>query len=114
MSTKFGNAELESLEYDVDSRMYVASFDRETTDASMAAVAALSDVMDVDPTEMEPLGSVIDTDALDALIGHRAAEENDLSAAFTLGRYELTVSTDGMITVAEPDRPENSSTGLNR
>lgn len=113
MSATFGSTELESIEYDPESQIYLARFDRETTDASMAAVAALSDVMGAEPTEIEPLGSVIDTDALDALVGHSKAAESDLSATFTLDQHELMVSTDGVVTVAEPDRSENSQTGLN-
>jgi len=101
MSATFGSTELESLEYDLESRTYLASFDGATTAASMAVVAALSDVLGVDPTEMEPLGSVIDTDALDALIDGHGAAESGLSVAFPLDGYELTVSTDGVVTVRE-------------
>ena len=105
MSVTFGNTELESIEYDLDSQTHTARFDRATTDASMAVVAALSDVMDVGPTEMEPLGSVIDTEALDALLDHHGASAGDLSVSFMFDWYELTVSTGGIITIAEQSDP---------
>lgn len=101
MSATFGRTELESIEYDPESRTHTARFDRATTAPSMAVVAALSDVLDVDPTEMEPLGAVIDTDALDALFDHRSAGAGTLSATFTVDQYELMVSTDGVVTVTD-------------
>ena len=70
----------------------------------MAVVAALSDVMGVEPTEMEPLGRIIDTDALDALVDHHGADTDALSVSFPLGWYELTVSTAGRITIVEQAR----------
>lgn len=108
MSATFGHTELESIEYDLETQTYLARFDRATTAASIAVVAALSDVMDVDPMEIEPLGSVIDTDALDALIDHRGAADGDVSMTFTVDWYELTVSTEGVVTVTELDRSEPS------
>ena len=111
MSAIFGSTELESIVYDLESQLYTARFDRSTTAASMAAVAVLSDVMGVEPTEMNPLGSIIDTDALDSLVDHPGT--GDVSATFPIGRYELTVSADGIVTLAELDRSVGSSSGLN-
>ena len=96
MSATFGRTELESLEYDLESRTYLARFDRATTAASMAVVAALSDVMGVEPTEMEPLGSVVDPEALDRLFSDGATEA---SAQFQFAGCEVSISADGLVTV---------------
>jgi len=99
------------MEYHIESRTYHARFDQAIIEASMAVVAALSDVMGVDPTAMEPLGRVVDTDALDALVDDGGT--SDLSVTFTVGWYEVRVSTDGLITVAERNRPGGPTAGRN-
>lgn len=101
MSATSESPELESLAYDPERQTHTARFDRAATAASMAVAAALSDVMNVDPTELKPLGSAIDTDALDALIDQSGMGDGDASVTFTLGRHELMVSTDGIVTVTE-------------
>ena len=78
---------------------YQTTFDREQTAPSMAVVAALSDVMDVDPVEMAPLQETVDTDALDAILGDRSVD-SERSVSLSVAGYSVTVSSEGTVTVA--------------
>jgi hypothetical protein len=75
----------------------------------MAVVTALSDVMDVDPTTLEPLQKTIDTDALDGLVRAQHARDRDIHLTFSLEDYTVTVHSYGVVAVspAEPDHSED-------
>lgn len=58
----------ESVEYLPEDEAYRATFDADGVAPSVAAVEAVSAVADVDPTDLPPLYSVVDPDALDTLL----------------------------------------------
>lgn len=95
---------LESLTFSPDSRTYQARYDRSETDASMAVVSTVAEVLSVDPTEMEQLYYTVDTSSLDELLRGRHVDDDTVSVTFTFAGCEVTV-TESEVTVAadEPD-----------
>lgn len=73
-------------------------FDPEAEPVAHAVVKAASFVHNVDPTELSPLGDVVDPDALDDLVRSgtmRSAECIEVS--FTYVDLDVTVASDGNI-----------------
>lgn len=72
------------------------TFDSEAEPASHAVVKAASFVHNVDPTDLSPLGDVVDPDALDALATHgTAVNARCLEISFTYEDLDVTVTSDG-------------------
>lgn len=84
------------LTYEVDSTERVSS-------GVIAAVAAASNT---DPLQIEPLAKQIDPEALDALFAdqHDGTERMAGTVTFPFSGYEITVTSDGIVTVVEPNR----------
>ena len=112
-STRAG-FELESLTNQRGSETYRFEYNQETTPASMAVVAALSEAMNVAPMDLEPLHESVDTDALDALVHIRGSMNGDVHVTFTHERRVMTVSSYGVIAVTAPEheRTDSQSTGI--
>lgn len=109
--------ELTSETYHLDSETLRFEYDQDTTLPSMAVVAALSEVVDGDPVELEPLHDVVDTDALDAFVGVRDTTDGDRSVTFTVAEYAVTVDSDGSVAVAPSGRDptdDRNGRGLHR
>ncbi|WP_226039731.1 HalOD1 output domain-containing protein [Natrinema sp. DC36] len=71
MTASLASTELETLEFDRESGTYRARYDQDATAASIAVVAAVSNGLDTDPLELDPLHDTIDTDSLTDLVRHR-------------------------------------------
>ena len=65
----------------------------------MAVIATLAEAMDADPTEMDPLHSTVDPDALDALVSDRNGTSGDIHVTFTHEDRTITVYSRGTVTV---------------
>lgn len=89
--------ELEALSYDEASATHRGEFDPETTPPSMAVVATLAAVDDIDPVEVEPLYETVDTDALDAVVSNGTDDRGDISVTLHVNGYALSVSSDGQV-----------------
>lgn len=73
-------------------------FDPESEPVTHAVVKAASFVHNVDQSELDPLGSVVDPDALQSLIGHGSGwTPQGLEVTFTYEGLEITVTDDGNI-----------------
>ena len=74
---------------------------RET--ATEAVIQTVAETTDTDPLELPPLYETIDPDALDALIADMQAG----TISFTYTDCEITVHSDGTVTIDEPpaDKP---------
>mgnify|MGYP007026974106 CR=1 FL=1 len=83
-----------------DSTEYRFQYDQSTTPPSMAVVTALSEVMDADPTTLDPLQETIDTDALDAFAACGETGESAAQITWTQEGYTVTVHNHGEITIA--------------
>jgi len=63
----------------------------------MRVVDAVANESDTDPTELTPLGTVIDPEALDTLVAD--TEPRDVSVDFEYEGYLVTVGSDQRVTV---------------
>lgn len=100
MATTRAGVELESVEYRQDTETYRARYDQQMTSPSMAVVAALSEVTNTDPLDLEPLYNVVDTDVLNALVQGRGALDEPIRLSFSVEEYTITVSSNGEIDIA--------------
>lgn len=82
-----------------DSETYRFEFDPDTTPASLAVVSGVTEVLDVEPTELEPLNDSVDTDALDSLVDRRNTANGDVHVTFPLGGRSVTVHSYGVVAI---------------
>lgn len=116
MTASLASTELESLEFDRESGTYRAQYDQNATAASMAVIAAVSNVLDTDPLELDPLHDTIDTDALDDLVHCRGPPDEPVDVSFTVEGHEITVFSDGEVTLSpsNSERAANENVGITR
>jgi hypothetical protein len=93
--------ELTSSGYHRASETRRFEFDPATTSASLAVVTGVTEVLDVEPTSLEPLHNTVDTDALDALVDHRNGTANGVHVTFSLGGRCVCVDSSGVVTVEQ-------------
>jgi hypothetical protein len=92
--------ELVSMTFQQDTGVSRFEYDQETTPPSMAVVVALSEAMAVDPSELEPLHTTVDTDALDTLARVRDTTNGDVNITFSHEGRRITVHSYGVVVVA--------------
>jgi hypothetical protein len=95
MSVRDAGIILESFTFRSGSGTYLARYDQLETSASMAVIATLAEISDVDPTELDPLFHSIDVESLDALFG--GASDGDVRVTSTLAGHDVTVTGDSVI-----------------
>jgi hypothetical protein len=80
-------------------------FDARTEPVSTAVVNAVATVTDSRPTEMTPLGSITNSDALDALFRPPAtgAGRGDIHLSLEFEGQEITIHSYGVIEVRPAD-----------
>ena len=105
MESMVSGVGVESVEYHQDSATVRTQFDQEKTPASMAVIAALADIMDADPIELDPLYSTVDPDALDALVRVRLGTDGDIHVTFTHEDHAITVYSYGVVTISQKHDP---------
>lgn len=103
-----GICSFESFEYYPDERAYRALFDADESSPSEAVVGVISTAADIDPVDVEQLGSKTDADALNSLITNRRPFEGDVYVTFTLNGYDVSLSSYGSIVVRPPPSDESS------
>lgn len=92
---------LDSLDFCEESGAYTARYDQQSTLPSMAVIGAVSDVLDTDPLELDPLFETLDTEALDGLL--RKEGSTPVHVSFTFASCEITMSGDGRIRLSVPE-----------
>lgn len=94
------------LTYDETAGVYRATCKPETS-PTQGVVAAIGLITETDATDMEPLYTVVDTTALDALLDGAAGDEDvePISVRFTYHEYEITVDSTGEMVL----RPRNDT-----
>lgn len=103
MKATRAGVELESVASLRETGIYRAEYDQATTPASIAVIAAVSDAFDVNPVELEPLYDRLDPDALDGCIRAKDTTNGPVHISFGFEEHEITVSSDGVVTVSSPD-----------
>lgn len=103
---------LRSMTRQKDSETFRFEYDQNEAPPSMAVVTAVSDVVDTVPTELVPLYDIIDTDALDALVGVRHPTNGDVHATFSFEGYAITAHSNGILEIAplQGDRQSDDTT----
>ncbi|MGQ3412939.1 HalOD1 output domain-containing protein [Natrinema sp. LN54] len=116
MTASLASTALESLEFDQESGTYRAQYDRDATSAGMAVIAAVSNVLGVNPVELDPLHDTVDTDALDELVRRRDTPHGSVDVSFTIEGYEITVFSNEVVTLSSPgsDRTADETVGITR
>ncbi|WP_276280466.1 HalOD1 output domain-containing protein [Halorussus caseinilyticus] len=87
---------------DSEDDAYRTTFDS-STPPSIAVVEALSTVTGEGPTEVGPLYSAIDPDALDALFRGAGETPGDGRVTFVLDGHAVTVRRSGVVEVRDAD-----------
>jgi len=100
MVITLSGVKLEPLASQTGADCHRFEYDQATTDASMAVVAALSEVSETAPMALQPLHETVDGDALDALMSERGADSDAISVTLQLAAYTVTVSGDGEVAVS--------------
>lgn len=75
----------------------------------LTIVEALAAVEDVPQTEVDPLYDVVEPESLERLFAHADARESALSTAFSVGKWSVTVHSDGRVLVHECGEAAESS-----
>lgn len=89
----------ESFEYYPDEQTYQAAFDPSEIAPSEAVIGVISEADQIDPLDVERLGSKTDVEALDRLLTNRRAFEGDVHVSFTLNGYDVSLSSYGMLEI---------------
>jgi len=84
--------------YDPKTDTYVGMFDTES--ASIAVMEALASVRHCEPTELDPLYSSVDPDALDRLV---ASGSDQLCVTMRLDGFEVVVTGARRIEITPPE-----------
>lgn len=92
----------DTIEYDSESGMYRAYFEKGRDDPSLVIVEAIVAIEGIAPTALEPLENTIDVDALDTAI---QSPINDCCVRITspVQGYQVSVHTKGVIELLPPD-----------
>lgn len=82
---------------------YRVSYDSSTESVCTAVVSAIATVSGEHSTEVGPLHSVINVDALEAVLDSQPSDESgsSISVTFTVDDCDVTVRETGLITVVE-------------
>lgn len=86
--------------------------DRRPSHAVIETIAELDgvEITAITPPEYEPLYSVVDTDALDALFASTGRTGERVGRVeFEYAGYEVTVYSDGRVEATDADEPSRSS-----
>jgi hypothetical protein len=94
-----------SIAYDSESDVHRVRFDPDAIAPSMAIVEAMAGILDVAPTELEPLVRTIDPMALDRLV-NGADGGNDRTLEFRYLDRRLTVHSHGVVEVGSPSEDD--------
>ena len=99
MTTTVSGIGVEAVQVSQETETVRTQFTQEKTPASLAVIATLADVLNVDPVELPPLHDTVDTDALDALVRVRTGMDGDTHVTFTHAGHTITVHSYGMVAI---------------
>jgi hypothetical protein len=96
----------EVVEYDADTGTYRATYDSSTESVCMAIISTVAAVSETDLSELEPLYSVINPDALNALFASKqdGRSRTGGEVRFTYCEYEITATSNGDVQVAPTEQ----------
>ena len=91
-----------AIEYDDEFGRHVVEFDVESDrSTSEIVVYAIAEVAAEDPTSLQPLGEIVDPDALDAIFDRPSARDSGSAhISFEYEGYEVTIFSHGRLTIS--------------
>lgn len=99
-----GDGVSSAVEYDSDTGVYRTSFARSTESVPLAVVSTVAMVAETPPTELPPLQSVLDTQALEQIADpNTPGSRTRAEVSFRLDDHTVTVYNDGVISVRPPE-----------
>lgn len=92
----------DAVEYDEEAALYRLRYDPVVDSTGLAVLATVAAVTGTDPGDLQPLGSVVDVDALDGIAGGRPFDggRNDLQVTFRYNDLDVTVDNYEVIEVS--------------
>jgi len=93
--------ECDAIEYDEETDTYRAAFDSSADSVAMTVVWTVAIVTETDPVDLPRLCSVVDTDALEAIMRPTTASAigSDRHVSFTFGGCSVAVHSYGVVAV---------------
>jgi len=89
---------IDGVEFDTDKNTFWATYDSARDNVSLAVVAVVAAVEDCAPTDLTPLQTAVDADALQTLFQTPVDEPpTPTSTSFRYEGYEVTVSSEEII-----------------
>lgn len=89
---------IDGVEFDTDTDTFWATYDSARDSVSLAVVAVVAAVEDCAPTDLTPLQTQVDTDALQSLFQTPIDKlPTPTSTSFRYEGYEVTVSSEEII-----------------
>lgn len=92
------------VESDADGSLFRATYATDRDPASLAVLAVIAAATDSDVTDLAPLHSVVDTDALDALLSDSGSGALDGRLSFQYEGFAVTVFGEGRVEARPGDR----------
>lgn len=92
--------EVDSETYHRSSATHRFEYDPASTPPCMAVVSALSAVLDVGPTDLDPIAETVNTDALDALVRDGEPADGEVQVSWTQAGFAVTVHSYGLVTLS--------------
>jgi len=100
MAPTISGIELDSVQFCHESGTYEAAYDHESTSPVMAIVAAVGNVLNTDPIELDPLSETVDGDALERVLQTPDPTDGSVQLSLSYADCDITVSSDGHIQIA--------------
>lgn len=102
MTASIASVELESLECSRESETYRSRYNQDSTSTSIAVVAAIINILGVDPLKLDQLNYTVETDALDKLGRGQGTPNGAVDISFAFEGYAITVSSNGVVAISPP------------
>lgn len=103
----------EAVEYSADTDTYRASFDSDTESVCRVVISTVAVVSETEPTELPPLYSVVNPDALEKLVDSTDGESSssDFRVSFGFDGHTVTVHSHGVVAVQPPQANGDTAVG---
>ncbi|WP_435094736.1 HalOD1 output domain-containing protein [Halorubrum sp. N11] len=93
---------LDSFSFRPNSETYLARYNHTETSASTAVIATLAEILETDPTELDPLFHSVDVESLNALLSGVAGDHVRVTSTFA--GHDFTVTGDTVLATQTHDR----------
>lgn len=89
----------DSFDYDSAEAVFEGAFDADATRPCLAIVAAVAGISNRDESDLAPINTAIDVDALNTLLDATRSKGGDVSCSFTWEGFHVEVTGAGRLTL---------------